>query len=221
MYPHFACNLHPKWGYLCRIKFSYKLIDMTKKQQQKNASPECIVRYAHVNNFQAVVYDDFSGIPQQVTFLGKNWWLTTPGMKLQLLKDYCKDMPGIDFNYLCEAQGSVGALALAKLLGKALEEPEGTLEEVMNQRVRALRQMGVTFNVDDEVLQLELRVFENGEKSKRQGRYSAWGHTAGSIRDMLFDIDGFDAREDALEWVDFYLKFLKSMGFKFTIVYNK
>jgi hypothetical protein len=104
------------------------------------------------------------------------------------------------------------------MLGKALEEPEDTLEMVLNQRVKALRRLGVEFNVDDEVLQLELRVFANEEKSKRQGRYSVWCHIADNFCDMLFDIDCFDKREDAEAWVNVYFDTLTSLGIRYTLV---
>lgn len=61
------------------------------------------------NNFQAVVYNDFSGVPLKITNLDGRWWVTTPGERLQLLKDYFGG-EDIGFNYLCEANGTVGAL---------------------------------------------------------------------------------------------------------------
>jgi len=170
------------------------------------------------SDYQSVIYDDFCGIPLQVTFLNNQWWVSTPGMKLQLLKDYGKDLPGINFNYLCEAQGSVGTLALARLLGKAVEEPEDTLDKVMDLRVKTLRRLGVKLNVNDEVLQLELRVFAHGEKSKRQGQYSVWCHTADNFYDMLFDIDCFDKKADAEEWANVYFTFLRSIGIKLEVI---
>jgi len=165
-----------------------------------------------------IVYDDYSAMPLQVSFMGDNWWVTTPGEKLQLLEDYFEGAHDINFCFLCEAGERVGALALARMLGKALEEPEDTLEMVLNQRVKALRRLGVEFNVDDEVLQLELRVFANEEKSKRQGRYSVWCHIADNFCDMLFDIDCFDKREDAEAWVNVYFDTLTSLGIRYTLV---
>lgn len=170
------------------------------------------------SDYQSVIYDDFCGIPLQVTFLNNNWWVTTPGMTLQLLKDYSQDMPDINFNFLCEAGGTVGALALARILGKALEEPEDALDKVMGLRVKMLRRLGVEFNVNDEILQLELCVFAHDERSKRQGRYSVWCHTADNFCDMLFDIDGFDSKQIAEEWAGLYLETLENLGIEFNVV---
>ena len=38
--------------------------------------------------FQAVVYDNFSGCPIVVAFLGNRWWVVTPGEKVQPLEEY-------------------------------------------------------------------------------------------------------------------------------------
>ena len=108
------------------------------------------------NGFQAIVYNDFSGAPLKVTNLDGRWWVTTPGERLQPLENYFEG-EDIDFIYLTEAGGKVGALALAKMLGKALEEPEDEVEQVLRNRVRDLKRMGVELNVKDEPLVLELK----------------------------------------------------------------
>ena len=71
----------------------------------------------YVENFKAIVYDDFAAHPLKVTFLGNRWWVTTPGEPLQPLDKVFGDKT-IGFCFLCEAGGRVGALALAKLLGE-------------------------------------------------------------------------------------------------------
>ena len=53
-----------------------------------------------------IVYDDFSAMPLQVSFLNGDWWLTTPGERLQPLDDYLDDdnvFNGIH-SYLCDYQ---------------------------------------------------------------------------------------------------------------------
>ena len=105
--------------------------------------------------FQAVVYDNFSGCPIVVAFLGNRWWVVTPGEKVQPLEEYIDD-EDISFRFLCEAGGKVGALALAKMLGKALENPEDRVDEVLRQRVKSLERLGVTLDVKDEPLELEM-----------------------------------------------------------------
>ena len=169
---------------------------------------------------QAIVYDDFSGFPLQVSFLGGQWWVTTPGEMLQPLNDLLDD--DISYNYLCEAGGKVGALALAKMLGKAVEEPEIDVCKAMRQRVENLKRLGVYIDVNDEHLTLELRVFKNPEKSCRKGKFSVWCHATVCFYDVLFDIDGFSSEGDAEEWVGYYFDFLRDLGIDFIVTkYNE
>ena len=183
---------------------------MTNKKHQNSASPNSIIRYAHVKEFQAIVYNDFDGTPLKVTFLGNRWWVTTSGEKLQPLEDYFDD-EDINFNFLCGADDKVGALALAKMLGKALENPEDKVDEVMRNRVMSLKRMGVTLDVKDEPLVLVLEVFPNEKGSWRRGKFSAWCHLDGDFCEMIFDIDEFDTEESAMFWVSIYFDFLHSL----------
>ena len=169
---------------------------------------------------QAIVYDDFWGFPLQVSFLGDQWWVTTPGEMLQPLNDLLD--ADISYNYLCEAGGKVGALALAKMLGKAVEEPEIDVCKAMRQRVENLKRLGVYIDVNDEHLTLELRVFKNPEKSCRKGEFSVWCHATDCFYDMLFDIDGFSSEDEAEEWASYYFDFLRGIGVDFTVTkYNE
>lgn len=167
---------------------------------------------------QAVVYDDYAGFPYRVSFLGDRWWVTTPGEPLQLLNDLLDD--DISYNYLCEAGGKVGALALAKMLGKAVEEPEIDVCKAMRQRVENLKRLGVNIDVNDEHLTLELRVFKHSRDSRRRGEYSVWCHERDCFCNMLFDVDGFDSREQAKEWPDYYFGFLGELGIDFNVKEN-
>ena len=151
-----------------------------------------------------------------VTFLGNQWWVTTPGEKLQPLEEYFEG-EDIGFRFLCEANGKVGALSLAKMIGKAAEEPEDDVRKVMRQRVECLKRLGIKLDVKDEELELELRVFPNEGKPARRGKFSMWCYATANCYELLFDIDGFGSREDAEEWAGYYFKFLKRMGIKFSI----
>lgn len=166
---------------------------------------------------QAVVYSEFSGLVLKVTFLGGQWWVTTPGERLQPLEQYF-DGEEISFRYLCEAGGKVGALALARLLGKAIEEPVYGIVADMQQRVDTLRRLGVSLDVKDEPLTVELEVFENSAKSHRRGKYSAWCSLVGDSCTTLFNLDGFPTKQDAEEWAQTYFEFLRSVGIDLTIV---
>ena len=190
---------------------------MGRIETQKIATPLKNTRYAYEGNFQAIVYNDFSGAPLKVTNLDGRWWVTTPGERLQPLEEYFEGYD-IGFNYLCDANSKVGALALVKMLGKALEEPEDKVDEVLRNRVKDLKRWGIELNVKDEALTLKLQVFPNEGKTRRQGKYSVWCHLAGNICEQVFDIDAFDSKKDAEEWAGYLFDYLEELGVKLTIV---
>ena len=166
---------------------------------------------------KAVVYDDYMGVPYLATLLGNRWWVTTPGEKLLTLEEFV-DSEGIGFCYLCEAGGKVGALALAKMLGKALTNPADRVDIELCQRVESLKRFGVVFDLKDESLTLELEILAHDERSYRQGKFSAICHLHGNYFEMLFDIDAFDSKHDAEDWVSYYFDMLESLGVNFRIV---
>lgn len=168
-------------------------------------------------NQKLVVYDDYSGTPILVTFLGNRWWVTTPSEMLQPLK---KRFDGEDMRFvtLCESGGTVGALALAKMLGHALENPEDDVRDVMHWRVAELNRLGITFDLMDEPLLLELDVFPNGQNCRRDGKFSVICYAKGACNECLFNIDGFDCKKDAEGRAMFYFDFLEHIGIRFTII---
>ena len=176
-------------------------------KQENNKSFEC----------KAVVYDDFSGVPYMLTVLGGQWWVTTSNEKLQPLSDFT-DSEDIGFCYLCEAGGTVGALALTRMLGKAAENPEDTVDTVLRLRVESLKRLGVTLDVKDEPLTLELEIIPNPEGGFRHGKYSAVCHLHGNFSEQIFDIDAFDCKENAEEWVGYYFDTLRETGIEFKII---
>ena len=167
--------------------------------------------------FQAVVYDNFSGCPIVVAFLGNRWWVVTPGEKVQPLEEYIDD-EDISFCFLCEAGGKVGALALARMLGLALANPEDRVDEVLRQRVKSLERLGVTLDVKDEPLELEMEIIPNENRSGREGNYSAVCHMHGNYFERFFDIDAFESKHDALEWTSYYFDELENVGIELEII---
>lgn len=166
---------------------------------------------------KVVVYDNYFGNPYTLTFLGNQWWITTPGEKLRTLDEFL-DGDDIGFSYLCEAGGKVGALALARMLGVALTNPEDEVDEVLRQRVKSLKRLGVTLDVKDEPLTLELDINAIEEGSIRQGKYAAICHLHDNYFEMLFNIDGFDYKSNAEEWIGYYFEILEKLGIEFRIV---
>ena len=170
-----------------------------------------------IENLKAIVYDDYMGVPYVVTIVGNQPWVTTPGEPFLPLKEF-SDSEGIGFCYLCEAGGKVGALALAKMQGKSLANPEDAVDVVLRQRVKSLKRLGVTLDVKDEPLTLELEILAHDERSYRQGKYSAICHLHDNYFEMLFDIDAFDSKSDAEDWAGYYFDMLESLGIEFRIV---
>lgn len=168
-------------------------------------------------NYKAVVYDRFAGVPLQVAFIGNKWWVVTPGEAVQPLDNYLGD-EYIGFCYLCEAGGKVGALALARMLGVALENPEDRVDEVLRQRVKSLERLGVTLDVKDEPLLLETDTISNEGSPVRHGKYSVICHLHGNYFERLFDVDAFDSKHDAEEWAGYYFDALEDLGLKFNII---
>lgn len=192
---------------------------MTRNNQQHNATPEQYVRNAYTRENEAIVYDDYAGFPVKVTFLDDRWWVTTPGERLVPLNEYI-DCEGVGYMYLCGGDGMVGALAFAKMLGQALTNPEHDIDEVLHWRVAQLYRLGVEFNLTDEPLLLELDVFANGRNSRREGKYSVICYAKGACNECLFNMDGFDTKEDAEERTKYFFEFLERIGIRYTIIYK-
>lgn len=169
------------------------------------------------NQFKAVVYDNFAGCPLVVAFLGNRWWVVTPGEKVQPLAEYM-DGEDITFSFLCEAGGKAGALAVARMLGKALENPEDRVDEVLRQRVKSLKRLGVKLDVKDEPLELEMEIIPNENRCARQGKYSVICHLHGNYFETVFDVDAFDSEQDAEEWAGYYFDALEDIGIEFKII---
>ena len=167
-------------------------------------------------NMTIVVYHNWNGMPIQVTFLGNRWWVTSPGEWLVPLDKFIEgDDDG--YSFACEGHGTVGAMTLAKMLGKALEQPELDIDETLCHRVADLRRLGVTLDVKDETLKLEYRVFSN-KGTQRQGEYSVLCDEEENPFVTFFDIDGFDEADVAELWANTYFDYLKELGINYTIL---
>ena len=169
------------------------------------------------NKNQFVVFDNYAGSPLKITFIGGRWWVTTSGKRLQPLEKYA-GAEDIGFCYLCKAGGKVGSLALAKMLGKALENPEDRVDEVLRQRVKSLKRLGVTLDVKDEPLLLEMDVIANEGSPVRSGKYSVICHLHGNYFETIFDIDAFESKVDAEMWASYFFEVLEDIGIEFKII---
>ena len=163
-------------------------------------------------NNQIIVYEDFAGYPYQASFYGNQWWVTTPGEILQPLpKLFGKE--NIDICFACHQGGTVDVITLAKMLGRALEHPFDTIDVELNNRLKALKRLGVCGNWEKEVLWFEWKLLDNKDYPKRQGKYSirCWFKYSHA---RVFDIDAFDDEKEAKSWAKFYFDFLRDVGIK-------
>ena len=164
-------------------------------------------------NNQIIVYDDFAGMPLQITFLGNQWWVTSPNEKVQPLHKYFDGDDSVAFCYLCDAGGKVDALGLAAVLGRALENPFDDIDEEMLQRLRQLKRLGLTEDWAGEELSFEWRVFSNEKYPRRKGKFSLlceeiWHHLT------MFNMDSFEDETEAESWANTYFDYLRTQKVK-------
>lgn len=193
---------------------------MKKVNSKKSATPKHIIRNAHESENQAIVFDDYAGVPMRVTYIDGRWWVTTPNNFLKLLSEQYGGME-TDYFYLCAPGEEVGALSLVKLLGKSIENPCFAVETTLRHRMAELKRLGVALNPKDEALTLELELFTNPPNGRRQGKYSLMCCAVGDCYEPLFDCDAFACKEDAVEYGDTFFDFLKRIGINYTIINKK
>jgi hypothetical protein len=162
------------------------------------------------SNNQIIAYESFSGNVYQLSFFGDEWWVTTPDEKLQHATGLF-GMADIEFLFVCNAGGKVDAITLAKILGKALENPFSTIDDELALRVAQLKRLGITEGWQGEQLDFEWEVFSNEKSPRRQGKFSVRCQMVGIIF-SVFDIDAFDVKSDAEHWAKTYFEFLRSQG---------
>ena len=162
------------------------------------------------SNNQIIAYESFSGNVYQLSFFDYQWWVTTPGEILQPASRIF-GTEDIEFLFACNAGGKVDAITLAKILGKALENPYSTIDDELALRVAQLKRLGITEGWQGEQLDFEWEVFSNEKSPRRQGKFSVRCQRVGIIF-SVFDIDAFDVKADAEHWAKTYFEFLRSQG---------
>ena len=161
---------------------------------------------------QIIIYHTEVGQPLKVSFLSKEWWVTTPGEPLLKLNEY--DALGKDdYICLCEADGKVGAWELARMLAASLEYTGDSIEDTLTRTMAEVERLGVETDIADEVLEVELRVIKNPENSQRCGNYSAICNGVGLHVGTLFDFQDFESKSDAEKYAFEFFKVLDKIGF--------
>ena len=158
-------------------------------------------------NNQLIVYTEYSGLPMQVTFLDMQWWITTPGMKLEPL--FNSDWG--DVYCLTTGSESVDALGLAKMLGKTVENPVDEIDHDLRLRVKQLQELECFEAWFGQSLNFEWSVQPMEEKGKTRAGWRLRCRET-YYDEVMFDSEDFVYEKDAEHWAALYFDVLKEQG---------
>ena len=160
---------------------------------------------------RAFFYDTVCGMVYRCMFDGLDeyghaqWVSITPGEESKTLDDVVADEDLGDTRFLLISleDETASPEIIAKVLGKVMEFPIDELGADLTFAIRQMKQIGVKW--DKEPLELEFRVFENKELSRRKGKYSFWVEDKKDIFSILTDIDEFDDLHELFLWIRTFL----------------
>jgi len=168
-------------------------------------------------NNQIIAFSNYSGVPMMLTFLDGEWWVTSPGQKVEPLRAL-----GDDVHYLCQRGGKVSALGIAQMLGKVIEEPVTEVDEDLELRIRQLKRLDANFLDFSDVSQhLEFKwcITPNESKAEEKPKREVlWNLLCfeETCKDRLILAEDFAYKKDAKGWLDFYFEALAKAGIQFT-----
>lgn len=160
---------------------------------------------------KAFFYDTLCGMVYRCMFAGLDecghaqWVSITPGEESKTLDDVVVDEDLGDTRFILiglEGETTPPEI-IAKVLGKVMECPVDELGADLAFAIRQMKRIGVKW--DKEPLELEFRVFENKELSRRKGKYSFWVEDKKDIFSILTDIDEFDDLHELFLWIRTFL----------------
>ena len=162
-------------------------------------------------NNRIIAYTKFSGMPFQLTFLGGEWWVTTPGEPLEPLSYTSWD----DLHFLTTCGGSIRAIDLAKMLGKTVENPCNEVYGELCQRMNMLHRLDCNEAWKGESLKFEW-VIEKKEKPSDGFENEYCLKCKEAYYDMMMiDVDGFEDEATALDYIDSYFGIFTDEGIKY------
>lgn len=165
---------------------------------------------------KAFFYDTLCGMVYRCMFAGldidgkAHWVVITPGEESKTLEDVVIDEElGEDTRFLLIAMEGepVQPIMIARLLGKIAECPVGELGCEIAFALRRMKQFGMKWS--GEPLELDFRVMENSDGSRRRGKYSFWVMDRKDEWGIIADIDGFDDLDDVFDRIRHYLMSLE------------
>ena len=168
-------------------------------------------------NNQIIAFSNYSGVPMMLTFLDGEWWVTSPGQKVEPLRAL-----GDDVYYLCPRGGKVSALGIALMLGKVIEEPIFEVDEDLELRIRQLKRLDANFlDFTDTSQHLKFQWCITKHENKAEDnpkREELWDLLCfeETCKDRLILAEDYAYREDAKECLDFYFEALAKAGIQFT-----
>jgi hypothetical protein len=161
---------------------------------------------------KAFFYDTLCGMVYRCMFAGLDelghaqWVSITPGEESKTLQDVVIDeeLEGYRFILICMDDEPAQPEIIFKVLCKALVCSIVNLGDELESSIRRMKRIGLSWT--KEPLELEFRVFENKENSRRTGKYAFWVQDKKDDWNILADFDAFDDLEDLFHWIrDFLL----------------
>lgn len=161
---------------------------------------------------QLIVYTGYAGLPLQLTFLGGEWWVTTPGELLQPARKL--DLDG--FICLTTSSGSVDALGLAKMLGKTVENPVDELVGEMHRNMKSLHRMDCFEAWAGQTLSFEWSIEQKEKPGSGFKEEYCLTCRETYYNEEMFSIDGFADKKTATYYAEAYFDMLREEGVSVT-----
>ena len=126
-----------------------------------------------------------------------------------------------EIHYLCEAGSTLHVTELARMMGCALEDPDGNIKKELEDRLRALKEQGVTVSEEPQEMNLQMQVYEYKDK-KGERKFGIWcGDCDRMTHDLLFCINDFDDAPTAKHWGKVYADFFRKHGVQVNVKMKK
>ena len=171
-----------------------------------------------------------NGQPIGLTRYGNRWWKATANEPLRPLgsslfreddEDYKDDKKKKEIHYLCEAGSTLHVTELARMMGCALEDPDGNIKKELEDRLRAVKEQGVTISEEPQEMNLQMQVYEYNDKKGERKFGILCGDCDRMTHDLLFCINDFDDVPTAKHWGKVYADFFRKHGVQVNVKMKK